>query len=162
MLRGDSKNCEIFITTPYCFYYPPIPTMPWTFLERESVCNSRENGARARIANRSATVNSLRIVNLLRAVFLVRRGPLGTPPRQKIAYATLVVNFVRRRPFRPGRKREQNERERRVEKERKRMTKSCPPRRPRPPPPAPFPSDPRGIWSPNEKGKLKKSIGRKE
>ena len=50
------------------------------FSERENVCNSQENGARTRcaaIVNRKVIVQILRVVNLLRVVFLVRQGPLG-------------------------------------------------------------------------------------
>ena len=50
------------------------------FSERENVCNSQENGVRtkcAAIVNHRAIVTILRVVNLLRAVFLVRRGPWG-------------------------------------------------------------------------------------
>ena len=50
------------------------------FSERENVCNSQENGVytrRAAIVNHRAIVKILRVLNLLRVVFLVRRGPLG-------------------------------------------------------------------------------------
>ena len=50
------------------------------FFERENVCNSQENGVRARcaaIVNHPAVLKILRVVNLLRVLFLVRRGPLG-------------------------------------------------------------------------------------
>ena len=56
------------------------------FLERENVCNSQENGVRARcaaIVNHPAVLKILRVVNLLRVVFLVRRGPLGSPDPPK-------------------------------------------------------------------------------
>ena len=42
--------------------------------------NSQENGVRTRcaaIVNHPAVLKILRVVNLLRVVFLVRRGPLG-------------------------------------------------------------------------------------
>ena len=44
------------------------------------MCNSQENGVCTRcaaIVNHRAMVKILRVVNLLRVVFLVRRGPLG-------------------------------------------------------------------------------------
>ena len=51
------------------------------FFERKNVYNSQENGVRTRcavIVNHPAVLKILRVVNLLRVVFLVRRGPLGT------------------------------------------------------------------------------------
>ena len=59
---------------------PPDLLRHGPFSERENVCNSQENGVctrRAAIANHRAIVKTLRVVNLLRVVFLVRRGPLG-------------------------------------------------------------------------------------
>ena len=50
------------------------------FFERENVCNSQENGVRARcaaIVNHPAVLKILRVVNLLRVLFLVRRGSFG-------------------------------------------------------------------------------------
>ena len=47
---------------------------------RKNVCNSHETGVRTRraaIVNHPAVLKILRVVNLLRVVFLVRRGPLG-------------------------------------------------------------------------------------
>ena len=47
---------------------------------RKNVCNSQETGVRTRrveIVNHPAVLKILRVVNLLRVVFLVRRGPLG-------------------------------------------------------------------------------------
>ena len=49
-------------------------------LERENVCNSQETAVRTRyaaIVNHPAVLKILRVVNLLRVLFLVRRGPLG-------------------------------------------------------------------------------------
>ena len=46
----------------------------------KNVCNSQENGVRTRcaaIVNHPAVLKRLRVVNLLRVVFLVWRGPLG-------------------------------------------------------------------------------------
>ena len=64
---------------------PPDLLRRGPFSERESVCNSQENGVRTRcatIVNHRAIVKILRVVNLLCVVFLVRRGPLG--PEVKI------------------------------------------------------------------------------
>ena len=50
------------------------------FDERKNVCNSQENGVRTRraaIVNHPAVLKIVRVVNLLRVLFLVRRGPLG-------------------------------------------------------------------------------------
>ena len=47
---------------------------------RKNVCNSQEDGVRTRcaaIVNQPAVLKILRVVNLLRVVFFVRRGPLG-------------------------------------------------------------------------------------
>ena len=62
---------------------PPNLVRHGPFLERTHVCNSQENGARTRrtaIVNHPAVLKVLRVVNLLRVVFLVRRGPLGSLP----------------------------------------------------------------------------------
>ena len=62
------------------FTTPPKFTTPQTLLERENVCNSQETGVRTRyaaIVNHPAVLKKLRVVNLLRVLFLVRRGPLG-------------------------------------------------------------------------------------
>ena len=59
---------------------PPNLLRRGPFLERENVCNSQENGVCTRcaaIVNHSAIENLLLVVNLVRVVFLVRRGPLG-------------------------------------------------------------------------------------
>ena len=58
---------------------PPNLVRRGPFRERQNVCNSQENGARTRraaIVNHPAVLKILRVVNLLRVVFLVRRGPL--------------------------------------------------------------------------------------
>ena len=60
---------------------PPNLLRRGPFFERKNVCNSQENGVRTRcaaIVNHPAVLKILRVVNLLRVVFLVRRGPLGT------------------------------------------------------------------------------------
>ena len=60
---------------------PPDLLRCGPFSERENVCNSQENGVRTRcaaIVNHRVLVRMLRVVNLLRVVFSVRRGPLGT------------------------------------------------------------------------------------
>ena len=53
------------------------------FFEGKNVCNSQEkfgvHTRRAAIVNHPAVLEILRVVNLLRVVFLVRRGPLGSP-----------------------------------------------------------------------------------
>ena len=59
---------------------PPNLLRRGPFLERKNVCNSQESGVRTRcaaIVNHPAVLKILRVVNLLRVVFLVRRGPLG-------------------------------------------------------------------------------------
>ena len=59
---------------------PPDSLRRGPFSERENVCNSRENGVCTRCAataNHRAIVKILRVVNLLRVVFLVRPGPWG-------------------------------------------------------------------------------------
>ena len=61
---------------------PPNLLRRRPFLERENVCNSQETGVRTRcaaIVNHPAVLKILRVVNLLRVLFLVRRGPLGSP-----------------------------------------------------------------------------------
>ena len=60
---------------------PPNLLSHGPFLERRNVCNSQENGVRtscAAIVNHPAVLKILRVVNLLRVVFLVQRGPLGS------------------------------------------------------------------------------------
>ena len=60
---------------------PPNLVRRGPFFERKNVCNSQENGVRTRcaaIVNHPAVLKILRVVNLLRVVFLVRRGPLGS------------------------------------------------------------------------------------
>ena len=59
---------------------PPNLLRRRPFLERENVCNSQETAVRTRyaaIVNHPAVLKILRVVNLLRVLFLVRRGPLG-------------------------------------------------------------------------------------
>ena len=59
---------------------PPNLLRRGPFLERKNVCNSQENDVRTRcaaIVNHPSVLKILRVVNLLRVVFLVRRGPLG-------------------------------------------------------------------------------------
>ena len=59
---------------------PPNLVRRGPFFERKHFCNSQENGVRTRcaaIVNHPAVLKRLRVVNLLRVVFLVRRGPLG-------------------------------------------------------------------------------------
>ena len=59
---------------------PPNLVRRGPFFERKNVYNSQENGVRTRcaaIVNHPAVLKILRVVNLLRVVFLVRRGPLG-------------------------------------------------------------------------------------
>ena len=60
---------------------PPNLVRRGPFLVRKNVCNSQETGVRTRraaIVNHPAVLRILRVVNLLRVVFLVRRGPLGS------------------------------------------------------------------------------------
>ena len=62
---------------------PPSLVRRGPFFERKNVCNSQENGVhtrRAAIVNHPAVLKILCVVNLLRVVFLVRRGPLGSAP----------------------------------------------------------------------------------
>ena len=47
-----------------------------------------------RDSNHSAVVNSLRVVNLPRVVFLVRRGPLGTHFVYRSFWITMIVNLA--------------------------------------------------------------------
>ena len=59
---------------------PPNLVRRGPFFERKNVCNSQENGVRTRcaaIVNHPAVLKILRVVNLIRVLFLVRRGPLG-------------------------------------------------------------------------------------
>ena len=59
---------------------PPNLLRHGPFFERKNVCNSQEKGVRARcaaIANHPAVLKILCVVNLLRVVLSVRRGPLG-------------------------------------------------------------------------------------
>ena len=59
---------------------PPNLLRRGPFFERKNACNSQENGVRARcaaIVNHPAVLKTLRVVNLLRVLFLVRQGPLG-------------------------------------------------------------------------------------
>ena len=74
----DSKNSELLRRS--VFTTPPQFTTPWTFFERNNGCNSQANGVRTRcaaIVNHPTVLKRLRVVNLLRVVFLVRRGSLG-------------------------------------------------------------------------------------
>ena len=60
---------------------PPNLLRRGPFFERENVGNSQENGVRARCAavvNHPVVLKILPVVNLLRVLFLVRRGPLGS------------------------------------------------------------------------------------
>ena len=60
---------------------PPDKLRYERFFERTDVCNSQENGVRTRcaaIVNHYVTVNLLRRVIDYGAVFLVRRGALGS------------------------------------------------------------------------------------
>ena len=89
---------------------PPNLLRCGPFFERKNVCNSRENGVRTRcaaIVNHPAVLKILRVVNSLRVVNLVRRGPLGLclqeirpgllpPPQKKITYAEKILrNYFR-------------------------------------------------------------------
>ena len=68
---------------------PPNSVRRGPFFERKSVCNSQENAVRTRcaaIVNHPAVLKILRVVNLLRVVFLVRRGPLGTPSLPALSF----------------------------------------------------------------------------
>ena len=59
---------------------PPNLLRRGPFFERKNVCNSQENGVRARCAamvNHTAVRKILRVVNVLHVLFLVRWGPLG-------------------------------------------------------------------------------------
>ena len=65
---------------------PPNLVRRGPFFERKNVCNSQENGVRTRcaaIVNHPSVLKILRVVNLLRVVFLVRRGPLGKAGHNK-------------------------------------------------------------------------------
>ena len=67
------------------------------FFERKNVCNSQENGVRTRcaaIVNHPAVLKILRVVNLLRVVFLVRRGPLGVSGDPYIRRRCVVMNVM--------------------------------------------------------------------
>ena len=67
---------------------PPNLLRRGPFSERESVCNFQENGVRTRcaaIVNHRAVLKIPRVVNWLRVVFLVRRGPMG---RQRLCRLT--------------------------------------------------------------------------
>ena len=60
---------------------PPNLVRRGPLFERKNVCNSQESGVRTRraaIVNHPAVLKILRVVNLLRVVFLARRGPLGS------------------------------------------------------------------------------------
>ena len=62
---------------------PPNLLRRGPFFEMKNVCNFQEIGVRTRcaaIVNHPAVLKILRVVNLLRVLFLVRRGPLGTLP----------------------------------------------------------------------------------
>ena len=59
---------------------PPNLVRSGPFFERKNVCNSQESGVRTRcaaIVNHPAVLKIVRVVNLLRVLFLVRRGSLG-------------------------------------------------------------------------------------
>ena len=75
---------------------PPDLLRCGPFSERESVCNSQENGVRTRCAavvNHRAIVKILRVVNSLRVVFLVRRGPLGCTSRVRKQRRTYTIEL---------------------------------------------------------------------
>ena len=59
---------------------PPNLLRRGPFWKRKNVCNSQENRVRtssAAVVNHPAVLKILRVVNLLRVVFLVRQGPWG-------------------------------------------------------------------------------------
>ena len=60
---------------------PPNLVRSGPFFERKNVCNSQESGVRTRCAamvNHPAVLKIVRVVNLLRVLVLVQRGPLGS------------------------------------------------------------------------------------
>ena len=75
----DSKYSELLRRSVFLLR-PPNLVRHGPFFERKNVCNSQENGVRTRraaIVNHPAVLKIVRVVNLLRVLFLVRRGPLG-------------------------------------------------------------------------------------
>ena len=73
---------------------PPNLLRRGPFFERRNVCNFQENGVRGRcaaIVNHPAVLKILRIVNLLRVLFLVRRGPLGMLVLSRLSRAFLKL-----------------------------------------------------------------------
>ena len=75
---------------------PPNLLRPEPFLERENVCDFQENGARTR---RAAIVNRSAVVNSLRVLFLVRRGPLGNAGISRKDESAKICGFLRRSAF---------------------------------------------------------------
>ena len=82
---------------------PPNLLRCGPFFERKNVCNSQENGVRARcaaIVNHPAVLKILRVVHLLRVVFSVQRGickrlsgPMrDTPPPHIAQYSFEIVS----------------------------------------------------------------------
>ena len=80
-----TKNTTTIVKIVNCYAVvfllrPPNLVRSGPFFERKNVCNSQESGVRRRcaaIVNHPAVLKILRVVNLLRVVFLVREGPLG-------------------------------------------------------------------------------------
>ena len=71
----------------------------------QNVCNSQENGVRTRCAaieNHPAVLKILRVVNLLRVVFLVRRGPLGSRPPERSSLGAYQRERTEVSPEPPG------------------------------------------------------------
>ena len=93
--KGPFRTKNTTMITKMVNYYavvfslrPPNLLRRGPFFERKNVCNSQENGVRTRraaIVNHPAILKVLRVVNLLRIVFLVRRGPLGMMHILKVA-----------------------------------------------------------------------------
>ena len=79
--RCCALSASAVVKNQYPILRPPYLLRHGPFFERKfCVCNFQENGVRTRRAatvNHPAIVETLRVVNLLRVVFLVRRGPFG-------------------------------------------------------------------------------------
>ena len=85
--KGPFRTKNTTATAKIVNYYavvfllrPPKLVRSGPFFERENVCNSQESGVRTRcaaIVNHPAVLKIVRVVNLLRVLFLVRPGPLG-------------------------------------------------------------------------------------
>ena len=73
------ERCEPLSYAVVFLLRPPYLLRRGPFFERRNVCNSQENGLGTRCAavSHPAVLKILRVANLLRVVFLVRRGPLG-------------------------------------------------------------------------------------